>query len=45
MELAFLIPLLGWFLILPIAVVSGAGAAAIALMRRAPVVTHAAVAA
>lgn len=45
MELAFLVPILGWFLILPIVLVSGAGAATIALMRRAPAVTHAAVAA
>lgn len=46
LELAFLIPVLGWFLILPIALVSGVGAAAVALVRRAPeAVAHAAVAA
>lgn len=34
LELSFLLPLAGWFLLLPLALISGAGAATIALFRR-----------
>ncbi|MGH9842525.1 MAG: hypothetical protein ACREEM_27605, partial [Blastocatellia bacterium] len=33
-ELAFLLPILGWFVILPAATTIGAGAACIALLRK-----------